>query len=56
MLVEVEGERYLISEGEYCCFRAGVYHSIVEVYPPVESLMLRAPSVDDKVYQGQSGD
>jgi hypothetical protein len=28
-----------------------VYHSIVEVYPPAETLMIRAPSVNDKVQQ-----
>jgi hypothetical protein len=28
-----------------------VYHSVVEVFPPVESLMIRAPSVEDKVYR-----
>jgi mannose-6-phosphate isomerase-like protein (cupin superfamily) len=51
LVVEVEGERFVIGPREFCCFPAGVYHAVVEVYPPVESLMIRASSVDDKVYR-----
>lgn len=51
LIVEVEGERFAIGPREFCCFPRGVYHSILEVHPPVESLMIRAPSKDDKVYQ-----
>jgi mannose-6-phosphate isomerase-like protein (cupin superfamily) len=51
IVVEVEGERYTIQAGEFCCFPVGVYHSVVEVFPPVESFMIRAPSIEDKVYQ-----
>jgi mannose-6-phosphate isomerase-like protein (cupin superfamily) len=51
LIVEVEGERFTIGPHEFCCFPRGVYHSIVEVSPPVEFLILRAPSKDDKVYQ-----
>jgi mannose-6-phosphate isomerase-like protein (cupin superfamily) len=54
IVVEVEGERHIIGPREFCCFPQGVYHSVVEVYPPVESLMIRAPSVNDKVYQDDS--
>lgn len=56
MLVEVEGERFLVSEREFCCFPTGVSHSIIEVYPPVESLMIRAPGVSDKVYLDSQSD
>jgi len=49
--VEVEGQRSIISEREFCCFPVGVYHAVTKVFPPVETLMLRAPSVEDKVYQ-----
>ena len=52
IVVEVEGERHTIGPGEFCCFPVGIYHSVVEVFPPVESLMIRAPSIEDKVYQG----
>lgn len=51
IVVEVEGERHTIQAGEFCCFPVGVYHSVVEVHPPVESFMIRAPSIEDKVYQ-----
>jgi mannose-6-phosphate isomerase-like protein (cupin superfamily) len=51
LLVEVEGERLVVGPREFCCFPRGVYHSIIEVRPPYETLMIRAPSVDDKVYQ-----
>jgi mannose-6-phosphate isomerase-like protein (cupin superfamily) len=51
IVVEVEGERVNIGPREYCCFPAGVYHAVVEVIPPVETLMIRAPSVEDKVYR-----
>ncbi len=50
IVVEVEGERFTIGPREFCCFPQGVYHSVVEVHPPVESLMIRVPSINDKVY------
>ncbi len=55
LIVEVEGERFTIGPREFCCFPAGVFHSVVEVHPPVESLMIRAPSVADKVYRDREG-
>lgn len=51
LVVEVGGERVVVGPREFCCFPAGVYHAVVEVYPPVESLMIRAPSGEDKVYR-----
>ncbi len=51
LVVEVEGERFTIHAGEFCCFPSGVYHGILEVHPPVETLMIRAPSVNDKIYK-----
>ncbi len=51
MVVEVEGERTTIGPREFCCFPVGVCHRVVEVHPPVESLMIRAPSIEDKVYR-----
>jgi mannose-6-phosphate isomerase-like protein (cupin superfamily) len=56
LLVEVEGERVMIEAREFCCFPRGVYHSVVQVFPPVESLMIRAPSVEDKIYCSASVD
>ncbi len=49
--VDVEGVRHVIGEREFCCFPAGIYHAVVKVHPPVETLMIRAPSVQDKVYR-----
>ncbi|MCP4428243.1 MAG: cupin domain-containing protein [Chloroflexi bacterium] len=54
LLVDVEGERFEVGPGEFCCFPSGVYHAIVEVRPPVETLMIRAPSVDDKIYRREA--
>ena len=48
LVVEAEGARRVVGAGEYCCFRQGVAHAVVEVHPPVETLMIRAPSVADK--------
>lgn len=55
LVVEVEGERHEIGPGEFCCFPAGVFHCIVEVYPPAETLMIRAPSCEDKLYPQDPG-
>lgn len=51
LVVDVEGERFTIGPREFCCFPQGVYHSIVKVHLPLESLMIRAPSTKDKIYQ-----
>jgi mannose-6-phosphate isomerase-like protein (cupin superfamily) len=50
LVVEVEGQRVTIGPREFCCFPAGVYHAVVEVSPPFETLMIRAPSIEDKLY------
>lgn len=49
--VEVEGNVFTVGPREYCCFPRGVYHALLESHPPVEALIIRSPSVDDKVYQ-----
>jgi mannose-6-phosphate isomerase-like protein (cupin superfamily) len=51
LIVDVEGERRTIGPREFCCFPCGMFHAVVQVVPPVETLMIRAPSVDDKVYR-----
>ena len=48
--VGVEGEVVRVAPGEFCCFPAGVLHEIVRVEAPYRTLMIRAPSVDDKIY------
>ncbi|MCC6300240.1 MAG: cupin domain-containing protein [Anaerolineales bacterium] len=49
--VEVDGQIHTIGPREFCCFPAGTWHSIVRVEVPAETLMIRAPSIDDKVYK-----
>lgn len=51
IVVEVEGHVFTVGPREYCCFPRGVYHALIDSQPPVEALIIRAPSVDDKVYQ-----
>jgi mannose-6-phosphate isomerase-like protein (cupin superfamily) len=51
LIVELENnQRVRIEAGEFCCFPVGVYHTVVEVETPAKTLMIRAPSVNDKVY------
>ncbi len=50
LIVEVDGERHRIGPREFCCFAAETYHAIIAVETPVETLMICAPSTDDKVY------
>jgi mannose-6-phosphate isomerase-like protein (cupin superfamily) len=51
LVVEVgAGERHVIGPSEFCCFPRGVLHAVVAVQPPVETFMIRAPSVADKRY------
>jgi mannose-6-phosphate isomerase-like protein (cupin superfamily) len=49
VVVEVEGEHVRVGPGEFCCFPAGLSHQIVATEPPLRTLMIRAPSVDDKL-------
>jgi mannose-6-phosphate isomerase-like protein (cupin superfamily) len=55
IIVEVEGERVTIGPREFCGFPRGAYHQVVEVHPPIECLILRGPSADDKVYMSPDG-
>jgi predicted O-methyltransferase YrrM len=50
VVVDVGGRRVRVEAGEFCCFPAGLAHRIVSTEPPLRTLMIRAPSVDDKVY------
>lgn len=51
LVVEVDRQRHTIGPREFCCFPRGVLHAIVEVQTPVETLMIRAPSTHDKIYE-----
>ncbi len=56
LVVEVDGQRITVGPREFCCFPRGVFHAIVETFPPIESLMIRAPSVNDKIYPSDDSD
>lgn len=49
--VEVDGVIHRIGPREFCCFPSGQWHSVVRVATPAETLMIRAPSVNDKIYK-----
>ncbi len=51
LTVQVEDEVHRVVAGEFCCFSIGVYHAILGVETPVEAFMVRAPSVEDKLYR-----
>lgn len=52
--VTVEGQTFTVGPREFCCFPAGVFHAVLEVHPPVETLMIRAPTNADKIYEDAS--
>jgi len=51
LVVEVNAQRFTVGPREFCCFPRGMYHAVLEVFPPAETLMIRAPSVNDKIYK-----
>jgi len=53
--VGVEGGRVTIGPREFCGFPRGTFHQVVKVHPPIECLILRAPSADNKVYISPDG-
>ena len=55
LIVEVNGETVRVEAGEFCCFPAGVLHGVTAIETPLRSLMIQAPSVQDKVYPESSG-
>lgn len=52
VVLEVEGDGDVVVVGprQSCHFPVGVFHRIVRVTQPLEALVIRAPSADDKVY------
>ena len=50
VVLDVEGEEVMVGPRESCHFPVGVFHRIVRVTQPLEALVIRAPSADDKVY------
>ncbi len=51
IVVEVEGAEHVVGPRQFCHFPVGLFHRIVRVVPPLEALVVRAPSVDDKIYR-----
>jgi mannose-6-phosphate isomerase-like protein (cupin superfamily) len=51
LVVELDNKHVRIEAGEFCCFPIGCYHAVVQVETPAETLMIRAPSVSDKMYK-----
>jgi mannose-6-phosphate isomerase-like protein (cupin superfamily) len=54
LIVDVNGERHVIGPREFCCFPKGTFHQILEVHAPIETLMIRTPSKEDKIYKVDS--
>jgi mannose-6-phosphate isomerase-like protein (cupin superfamily) len=54
LLVSVHDENVRVGAGEFCCFPAGLLHELIAIETPLRTLMIRAPSVDDKVYPTES--
>ena len=49
MHLDVEGVRESIGAGEFLCVPAGITHQLVDVVVPHRSLVIRGPSVRDKI-------
>lgn len=49
MVLMVEEAIIRVSAGEVLCVPAGTLHQLVDVVAPVTSLVIRSPSVDDKI-------
>lgn len=50
LVLEIEGEIVTLRPHEFCCLPQGAFHQIIEVHPPIECLIIRAPSGADKRY------
>ena len=51
MTFEVDGVERVVRAREFCHFPRGLFHRIAAVSRPLEALVMRAPSIDDKVYR-----
>ena len=50
LVLEIEGEQVVLEPRDFCCLPRGTYHRIIQAHPPVECLIIRAPSGPDKRY------
>lgn len=53
LCVAVDGVERVVGPREYLCVPRGTFHRIVRAGAPAEVLVVRAPSVDDKVFRGE---
>lgn len=49
MVITVGGELFNVSAGEVLCVPSGAVHQLMSVEVPHRSLVLRSPSVEDKI-------
>lgn len=49
--LDVEGELVTVPAGEICFVPSGVNHAVVAVETPYRGFVVRAPALQDKVYQ-----
>lgn len=54
LTVRVNGEYVKVGPREFCCFPAGMFHAVVEASPNVETIILKAPMMQDKIYREQA--
>jgi mannose-6-phosphate isomerase-like protein (cupin superfamily) len=55
MVITVDAEIFNVTAGEVLCVPAGTQHQLIRVDVPHRSLVLRSPSVDDKMVAPSSG-
>ena len=51
MHLDVDGVRESICAGEFLCVPAGITHQLIDVAVPHRSLVIRGPSVRDKIVE-----
>jgi mannose-6-phosphate isomerase-like protein (cupin superfamily) len=54
MVIAVNDELFNVAAGEVLCVPSGAVHQLVRVEVPHRSLVLRSPSVDDKIVESPS--
>lgn len=54
MVVAVDGELFNVAAGEVLCVPSGTVHQLIRVEVPHRSLVLRSPSVNDKIEEAPS--
>jgi glyoxylate utilization-related uncharacterized protein len=55
MSIQISGRTVSVQAGELLCVPAGTVHQLVDVKTPVRSLVIRSPSVNDKLFATAEG-